>query len=393
MYDFVIKGGIIIDGSQELNVKCDLALSDGCVATLDASIPESKARQVIDATGLIVTPGLVDMHAHVYEGVSRSGVNADTTCLSRGVTTVIDAGSSGAMTFPGLRMYIVESSQTRILAFLHLSLKGLITDEMGPDGIGELEDLRYANTQAALETIEANRDIIVGVKIRMQRQSVGNNGKEGFKRALMVANAADLPLMIDIGESIASLIEILAEVRPGDLITHSYHSRDGGILDEEGELLPAVRDAASRGVLFDVGHGQMSFSFRVARRAISQGLLPSTIGSDLHAHCLHGPVHDLATTMSKFLYLGLSLSEVIARSTWKPAQAIRRDNLIGTLRPGSCADVTLLELRNGNFQLQDASWGIPQETVSVDRLLVPVGVLREGKLVFLSPGRIVKKPM
>src|SRR5581483_3920647 len=261
--------------------------------------------------------GLVDLHVHIYQGVSHYGINADATCLHRGVTTVVGAGSSGAQTFPGLNKYVIQVSQTRILAYLNLSRIGMLT-EWPP---GELEDLRHADTEAALATLEAHRDILLGIKIRLDRNVVGNNGREALKRGRAVSDAAGLPLMIHIGDTTPPLPEILAETRAGDVITHCFHDKEGGILDANGTILPAVRAAIARGVLFDVGHGRGSFSFAVARQALAQELLPATISSDLHAHNLLGPVFDLVMTLSKFLYLGLSLSQVIAMTTVSPARA------------------------------------------------------------------------
>jgi dihydroorotase len=376
MYDLLIQGGWVIDPSQGLEADRDVALAEGRVAALAESIPASEARQVINARGLIVTPGLIDVHVHIYEGVSHYGVHADRNCLYKGVTTVVDAGSSGAQTFPGLRQYIIDVSQTRILAYLNLSVLGMISE-----CAGELEDLRYADTKAALRIIEANRDVLLGIKVRMEPAMLGDNGYAVLKLARETSDAAGLPLMIHIGNTFPPLPEILAETRAGDVVTHCYHDRPGGILDDNGRVLPDVRAAAARGVLFDVGHGRGSFSYQVARQAIAQDLLPGTISSDLHFHNVNGPVFDLATTMSKFLYLGLSLSQVIEMTTAAPARSVRMADHLGTLSPGANADVTLLELREGPVSLTDAS-EIARETVIADQVLRSAGVVREGKVIF-----------
>ena len=378
MYDVLIRNGRLIDPAQKLDGVFDVALAGGQVAAVAESLATAEARQVLEARGLIVTPGLIDAHVHIYEGVSHYGINADATCLRRGVTTVVDAGCSGAQTFPGLRKYIIEVSQTRILAYLNLSLMGMLSE-----CAGELEDLRYADTKAVLRTLEANRDVLLGIKVRMEPAMVGQNAREVLKLARETSDAAGLPLMIHIGDTAPALPEILAATRAGDVVTHCFHDRPGGILDADGQVLPSVRAAADRGVFFDVGHGRGSFSFRVARQALAQDLLPATISTDLHSYNVDGPVHDMATTMSKFLYLGLSLPQVVEMTTATPARSVRMADQIGTLRPGASADVTLLELRPGPVALTDASEQ-GRETVTADQALVAVGAVRGGVVVFYS---------
>ncbi len=376
MYDLLIRQGHIIDPSQNLAADRDVAISGGRIAAIGERINETEARQVLNARGLLVTPGLIDAHTHIYEGVSHYGINADATCLQTGVTTVVDAGCAGAQTWPGLRKFIIEVSQTRILAYLNLSAMGMLS-EYG----GELEDLRYADTTAALKTIDANRDVILGIKVRMEPAMCGGNGHAVLKLARETSDAAGLPLMIHIGDTFPSLPEILRETRAGDVVTHCYHDRPGGILDEAGRVLPCVRAAAQRGVLFDVGHGRGSFSFEVARQALAQEFPPAMISTDLHIYNVAGPVVDLATTMAKFLHLGLSLEQVVTMTTLNPARSVRRESEIGTLRPGACADVTLLQLREDPVQLTDASEKV-RETVTADRTLVPAGVVRGGQIIF-----------
>jgi len=376
MYDLLIRRSRVIDPSQSHDAERDVAITGDRIAVVAEAIPEAEAKQVLDARGLIVTPGLIDAHVHIYEGVSHYGINADATCLRTGVTTVVDAGCSGAQTFPGLRKYIVEVSQTRILAYLNLSVMGMLSE-----CAGELEDLRYADTKAALKTLEANRDVLLGIKVRMEPAMLGENGYAVLKLARETSDAAGLPLMIHIGDTSPPLPEILAEARAGDVVTHCFHDRPGGILDEAGRVLPSVRDAARRGVIFDVGHGRGSFAFSVARQALAQEFLPGMISTDLHIYNVNGPVFNLAATMSKFLHLGLSLPQVVEMTTATPAHSVRMENEIGTLRPGACADVTLLKLREGPVALTDASEK-GRETVTADRALVPAGVVRAGRVVF-----------
>ncbi|MGQ0603263.1 MAG: amidohydrolase/deacetylase family metallohydrolase [Anaerolineales bacterium] len=378
MYSLLIRNGHVIDPSQNMDAVRDLAIAGDRIAAISENLPVSEAKQVLDAQGLLVTPGLIDAHTHIYEGVSHYGINADATCLHTGVTTVVDAGCAGAQTWPGLRKFIIEVSQTRILAYLNLSAMGMLSEYSG-----ELEDLRYADTQAALKTIDANRDRILGIKVRMEPAMCGANGHTVLKLARETSDAAGLPLMIHIGDTHPALPVILRETRAGDVITHCYHDRPGGILDEDGRVLPSVRQAAERGVLFDVGHGRGSFAFAVARQALAQDFPPAMISTDLHLYNLNGPVFNLTTTLSKFLHLGLSLSDVVTMTTANPARSVRMDDEIGTLRVGACADVTLMELREGPIQLTDASEK-RRETITADRALLPAGVVRAGKVIFTS---------
>lgn len=376
MYDLLIRHGQVIDPSQNLEAERDIAIAGGRIAAVGVAIDEAEAKHVLNARGLLVMPGLIDAHTHIYEGVSHYGINADATCLHTGATTVVDAGCAGAQTWPGFRKFIIDVSQTRILAYLNLSAMGMLSEYAG-----ELEDLRYADTAAALKTIDANRDVILGIKVRMEPAMCGGNGHAVLKLARETSDAAGLPLMIHIGDTFPSLPEILRETRAGDVVTHCYHDRPGGILDESGKVLPCVRDAVQRGVLFDVGHGRGSFSFAVARQALAQELPPAMISTDLHIYNLNGPVFNLATTMSKFLHLGLSLRQVVEMTTRNPARSVRLENEIGTLRPGACADVTLLEMRAGPVPLTDAGEKV-RETVTADRALIPAGVVRGGQVIF-----------
>jgi len=377
MYDLLIAGGRVIDPSQELDDVRDIAIADGKISALEKAIPPSEGRRVLDARGRIVTPGLIDIHVHVYEGVSHYGVNADTNCLHKGVTTAVDAGSAGANTFPGLRQYVIDVSQTRILAYLNLSMIGMLT-ECPP---GELEELRYADTRAALQTIESNRDVLLGIKMRLEKDMVGENGYEVLKRGREVSDAAGLPIMVHFGNSVPPLREILSEMRAGDVLTHCFHDRPDGVL-ADGKVRPEVRAAAGRGVLFDLGHGRGSFSFEVARQALAQDFPPGTISSDVHAHNVHGPVFDLVKTMSKFLHLGMSLPEIVKKTTLEPARSIRMEDQLGSLRPGALGDVTILELVDGPVSLTDASKSRERETVIADQALIPSGVVKGGEVVF-----------
>lgn len=377
-YDLLIRGGTVIDPGQGVHAPRDVALAGGRIAAVAPDLPAEAATEILDVAGHLVTPGLIDLHVHVYPGVSHYGIDPDQTCLARGATTVCDAGSAGADTFEGLRRYVIDVSETRVLAFLNISTQGMISPLDN-----ELEDLRLANPERAIGVIERHRDVIQGVKVRLSRRHVGENGLKPLALAKKAAEAVGLPMMLHVGDTDAPLGAILEELRPKDIVTHCFHGRRHGILSGTGEVLPEVTAAASKGVVFDVGHGVGSFSFAVARQALAHGLAPATISTDLHHYNVHGPVFDLATTMSKFLLLGLSLDEVLAKTTSTPAAVLGLTNRLGTVREGALADLTVLALCTGEFAFEDSQ----HETVLGSQRLEPVAVIRAGR-VFQSSLRI-----
>lgn len=352
-YDLLIRGGRVIDPSQSLSAETDIAIRQGKVARVAPNIAQSEARRVLDARKMIVTPGLVDIHVHVYDGVAPLGIPADPNCIAKGATTVVDAGSAGAHTFPGFRQYVVRVVETRVYALLNISVVGQSTLSDG-NPFGELLDLRYANPKLAIRTIEQNRDVILGVKIRLTRNIAGENDLRALGIAREAADAVGLPLMVHIGGTFSPLPKILAMLKSGDLITHSFHGREGGILDSRDRVLPEVRRAIESGILLDVGHGAGSFAFRTAEKAFSQSVLPGTISSDVHQGNVNGPVYDLATTLSKFLHLGISLEEVIRRATANPAKALAFPSGTGSLKEGATADVAVFELREAPWEMVDS---------------------------------------
>ena len=371
MYDLLIKNGVVIDPSQGLHEKRDIAITKGKIESMEKDISSDKAKEIIDASEHIVTPGLIDIHVHVYPGVSHYGIDADTHALAHGVTTVMDAGSSGADTFEGFRRYVVNVSDTRIVAFLNISTMGMISPR-----VGELEDLRFADVEKAVEVIERNRDIIQGVKVRMSRSIVGDNGIQPLLLAKRAAEAVKMPIMVHVGNTPMPLADILGEMRRGDILTHCFHGSENGILDNQGNILDAVSEAVKKGVNLDVGHGRGSFSFNVAEKALAQGVSPQTISSDLHHYNVFGPVYNLATTVSKFLYLGLSLNEALSKVTLTPAKLLGIDEELGNLRKGSIADVSIFKLKKGNFSFLDTVG----KTVVGNRLLKPAAVVKGGKV-------------
>ena len=380
--DLLLANGTVVDPAQGIFEKRDIAVGSGRilkVENLDVGKGLSKtaetAARCIDLDGKIATPGFIDLHVHVFAGISHYGVDADPACLAKSVTTAVDAGSAGAQTFPGFRRYIIDASETRLRAFLNISSQGMLTRE-----VGELEEIRYADVARAVQVCESNRDVILGIKVRLTPDIVGNNALQALMRAREAAEATGLPVMVHPNASELPLERILAELGKGDILTHCFHGRANGILDDAGRVKAAVHRAVEQGVLLDVGHGQGSFSFAVARAALAQGIQPSTISSDLHHYNINGPVFDLATTVSKFLALGLPMDEVIRKVTASPALALNFGESLGTLREGSPADISVFELEQGAFPLQDCE----DETVFAGERLVPYMVIRAGQVVKFS---------
>ena len=374
-YDLLLTGGTLLDPAQGINARHDVAFQGGRVAAVALELDALRAATVIDVSGNLVVPGLIDVHVHVFEGVSHYGVNVDHGCLARGVTTVVDAGSAGADTFPGFRKYVIEASETRILAHLNISTMGMISRQ-----IGELDDIKWASVPRALEMIERNRDVILGVKVRLTREQLVGKGA-GLKPLYLAREAADaagLPIMVHPQESwAASFDEIISVMRGGDVLTHMYHGLEHGILDDGGRVRPSVWAARERGVVFDVGHGEGSFDWDVCQRALAQGFPPTTISSDLHRYNIDGPVYDLVTTISKFLHLGLSLEEAMTMVTSVPAGVIGMAGEIGTLAAGAAGDAVVLQMQTGAFAFQDSR---RIERIG-ERRLEPVLVVRAGRIV------------
>ncbi len=374
-HSLLVKGGHVIDPSSGLSAFRDIAVSGSKIARIAESIPSADALHVIDAAGRIVTPGWIYIHVHVYDGVAPLGIPADPNCIAKGVTTAIDAGSSGAHTFPGLRQYVIRTARTRILALLNISVVGQST--LSQDNPwGELLDLRYANASLAAKTIERHGDLIVGMKVRLTRNIAGEHDLEALRRAREAADAAGVPLMVHIGGSHSSVPEILKLVQPGDVITHSFRGGEGGILDDQGHVLEEVLESVAGGVHLDIGHGAGSFSFDTAEAALEKGLLPGTISSDVHQFNVHGPVFDLATTVSKFLYLGLPLESAIRRVTSNPAGVFAQLSHLGALREGAEADIAVFALDDGEFRLTDALGA----TRTGHQMLRPVATVKAGEL-------------
>jgi len=350
-HDLILKGARVIDPSQNHDGICDVAFADGRVSGFGCDLPAGPGTQVRDMAGAIVTPGLIDLHTHVYWGGTSLGIDADEFCRTSGVTTSVDTGSAGPGNFAGFRSHVIERSQARILAYLHVSFAGIFGFSK-TIMVGESEDPRLMAPREAVEVADANRDVIVGIKVRVGRHASGDQGTAPLDIALQVAEETGLPLMAHIDEPPPSYEQVLAMLRPGDVLTHAFRPFPNSPVTAQGAVKPALREARARGVIFDIGHGKGSFAFRTARAMLAGGFLPDTISSDVHQLCIEGPAFDQVTTMSKMLCLGMSLSEVIAASTVNAAVALKRMEY-GTLKVGALGDATVLAVRDGAFDYVD----------------------------------------
>jgi len=352
-YDLVLKGGRVIDPAQGLDQVADVAFSRGRVAAVAPNISAAESTGVRDVSGRIVAPGFIDLHTHVYWGGTSLGVDAGAFARQSGVTTVIDAGSAGPGNFRGFLKHVIEPSEPRILAYLHISFAGIYAFSKHIM-VGESSDMRLMSPADAVAVANEHRDVIIGIKVRVGRYASGSSGVAPLDIALQVAEELSLPLMAHIDEPPPSYEDVLARLRPGDVLTHCFRPFPNAPVTGQGAVKPAVIEARKRGVLFDVGHGMGSFSFKIARTMLDAGFLPDTISSDVHLLNLEGPVFDQATTLSKFLSLGTPLTEVIRATTANAAAAIRRPEL-GTLRPGSAGDATVFTVSDGNFTYVDST--------------------------------------
>lgn len=375
-YDLIITGGDVIDPATGTAGRFDVAVQDGRIAAVAESIPAAGAARVIDATGQLVTPGLIDLHTHVYWGATYWGIEADPVAARSGVTTWLDVGSAGAYSFPGFREYIVNRNRVRTYALLNLSSIGLIAPSW------ELANPDYWDIGLAAEVVERNRDIILGIKARIDCNTTRGVGITPLERARELADRVGLPLMTHIGNGPPSIDEVLALLRPGDILTHCCTGGDMRVLGDDGHVLPELRRLHDAGVVLDVGHGTGSFAYATAEAMLADGLKPDVISSDIHQMAIQGPMFDLPTTLSKFLNLGMSLEEVIACATVNAARAVGLDGA-GTLAPGSPADIAIFTLEEGDYWFYDI--GMNERTG--DRMLVNSLTMIDGVALERTPER------
>jgi len=343
----IFTGGRLIDPAAGVDAIRDIVVDGDRVAYVapSGSVAPTPEDRVVDVSGLIVTPGLIDLHGHWYDG-SPYGIDPVAN-LAGGVTTAIDAGTTGFSNFASFRRHTVERAPVRVLAYLHVAAAGLVSTL-----VGELHDLRFARPRETAAIIAENRDVIVGVKVRLGTEPCGDNIAAALDAALEAATLAGVPLMAHNSEG-ADVPAALERMRPGDVLTHAFTASGSGIRGADGRILPEAHQARARGVRFDIGHGCGSFSWEAADQALAEGLMPDAISTDLHRYSIERPVVDLPTTLSRFLDLGMSLDDVVRAATAGPAAIIGRPDL-GTLSSGAPADVTVMRLVNEPRELPDA---------------------------------------
>jgi len=372
-YDLILRGGRVIDPSQKLDATNDVAFSQGKVARIGPGLKADAGTDVRDVSGAIVTPGLIDLHTHVYWGGTSLGIDAEEFCRTSGVTTAVDTGSAGPGNFAGFRKHVIERSSVRILAYLHISFAGIFAFS-SRIMVGESEEMRLMAPQDAVEVAKANRDIVVGIKVRVGAHASGRSGTAPLDVALQVAEEVGIPLMAHIDEPPPSYEEVIARLRPGDVLTHAFRPFPNSPATAQGTVKRAVIEARRRGVLFDIGHGKGSFAFKTARAMLANGFMPDTISSDVHALCINGPAFDQVTTMSKFLCLGMPLVDVIGAATVNAAFALQRPEL-GSFKPGSAGDATILSIKDGRFDYVD----VVGEHLAGERRISSEGVVIAGR--------------
>jgi dihydroorotase len=367
IFDLLIKGGEVVDPGGGYSGPLDVAIKRNRIATLDQNIPPEAAFHTIDARGQIVTPGLIDLHTHVYHHVTFWGINPDPIASRSGVTTWLDVGSAGAFNWPGFREYIVKPANVRIYALLNISAIGLTAPT------GELANLDYCDVDLCCHLIDLHRDILLGIKARIDCNTTGQNGIEPLRRARAAADRCNLPLMVHIGIGPPQVDEVLEYMQPGDILTHCFTGQTMRIINGHGELLESAKRALDAGIILDVGHGGGSFSFETAEAVMRAGYRPDVISSDMHQMSRHGPLFDMPTCLSKFLYLGMSLPEVIRATTIRPAEVLGLQHELGTLRPGALADVALFRIEQGRFPLYDVHMNMREGQQLIHNTLTIVG--------------------
>jgi dihydroorotase len=353
-FDLLLTGGTVLNPATGVNQRLDVAVAGNRVAAVAAAIPRADAKRVLDVTGCYVTPGLIDLHVHSYWGVNPYGCDLDGLCLATGVTTTMDAGSAGPINLLGFRKLVHEKSKARMLGFVALAQHGVLNQP------GELLNLGFADSDGSAQAVGDNRDICIGIKVRLHKKAIGDNSRAALRLAIKAGEATRTPIMVHVGDTAIGMDEIAATLRPGDIITHCYTPQKPSIIDEQGKLLAEVRKAKERGVIFDVGHAGGHFDFNLVRRAMGEGIVPDVISSDLHGRLSQpgfGVVGDLPTTLTKFLPLGLSFDEIIAKCTVDAARVVGWQDRIGSLEVGREADIAVLQIIDEPTKLRDSVGG------------------------------------
>jgi dihydroorotase len=371
-FDVLVRGGRLIDPSHDVDAVVDVGVADGRVAAIGAGLPADGAARIVEADGCLVTPGLIDLHSHVYWGGTSLGVDADRLAAPSGTTTYVDAGSAGAGNFLGFRSHVMERAKVRIVAYLNISFAGIFgfSNRLM---VGECADLRLCDPREAVACALEHKDVIVGMKVRTGRIAGGTSGIAPLELAMETADRAGLPVMAHIDEPPPGRLEVLERLRRGDVLTHCFRPFPNAPVNGAGEIKADMRLARERGVIFDIGHGMGSFDFEVARTMLAGGMLPDVISSDVHLLCVDGPAFDLLVCMSKLMALGMPLTEIIRATTQAPADAIGREDL-GRVAVGGPADLSVLALEPGIVTFTDSVGN----TLTATERLVSRGIVAGG---------------
>lgn len=367
--DLLIRGGHVIDRHIGLDGPTDVAVVGDRIAAVGPSPSDIRPQRTVDANGRYVVPGLIDLHTHVFPGGTFWGVDPDDIGPRTGVTTFVDAGSAGALTFQSFRAFADQRVASRVVAFANISMLGLVAPGF------ELANIDAADVGLLEAIAEATPGSIHGVKVRMGVPIALSHGVEPLRRAIEVAERLGVPVMCHIASAPPAIDDVLALLRPGDVITHAFTGLSMRLVDEAGRIRDAAAKARDRGVLLDVGHGSGGFSFDTAASLAAADIYPDTISTDLHQMSINGPMFDLPTCLSKFLALGMPLGDVIGAATTRPAEVIGMAGTIGTLAPGAIADIAIFDLIDGTFAMAD----VHHEVVLGHERLVPAMTIFGGR--------------
>ena len=385
-YDLALTGGTLLDPGQGIHARRDIAFREGRVAAVAERIDPSEAATVVDVSGKLITPGLIDLHGHFYHGGTGSAVHADQNCLSAGATTGVDAGSSGFLNLGAMRDYVFPAHRTRLLAFLHIGAVGLAANRVLGGG---LQDLRIIDVDQTADAIKNNAGFLFGVKVRMELNAVAHwNAAEAMRLARAAADQSGSRLMVHVSGTPLPLPQVLDFMGPGDICTHAFNGNPESILDRQDRIRPEVRAAAERGVIMDLGHAGVHCDVEVVKAALAQGLPPDTISTDIHIGPPGRKVYLMNDLVSKFHALGMSLPDAVAASTSRPAQVLGLEDTLGSLAPGMAADAAVFDLREGRFVWHDMARHNVEGKVRLDTFLTVRNgsvVWREGRLTEMGP--------